>query len=352
AVVERASHVPFPYRRVMRGASHSKPVERATAGASPGGRRWPPSSALLATTIFFAGTSYWPTEIAGRHASSLTLAALRSFPAALVLLAALPLLHARLPRGRDAVWSAVTGVLMVGVLFFGMTEGTVRAGGGNASVLVNTSPFLVLVLGAVFLSERITRVGIIGLMTGFGGVVVMVSSQLGSGHGSDLLLGFALDLAAAVAWAVGTLIIKWLVGRDPELDLVGFTAGQYAAGGSALLIAALLVDGTTGADWQSSGTWLPVAYLALGNSAAGSITYFAALKRLSATRAAAGLFLVPVVAVLVQIARGSSPTAVVLIGMALTIAGVALANLPPGAIRRRAGGGTTGATAEPVTEPR
>jgi drug/metabolite transporter (DMT)-like permease len=296
--------------------------------------RRPAAYAFLATSIFVWGTSYWPTEIAGRHVPSVMLAALRSLPAAVVLLAAVPLLHARLPRGRSAVWSGVTGLLMVGVFFFGLTEGTVRAGGGNASVLANTSPFVVLVLGRVFLAERISWIAAGGLALGFGGVVMMVSSQLGGGHGSDLALGFALDVAAAVAWAVGTLIIKRLVARDPELDLVGFTAGQYVAGGIALLIAALAVDGTGGTDWGSGGTWGPLVYLVLGNSAAGSIAYFAALKRLSATHAAAGLFLVPVVAVLVDVARGRAPTALGLAGMALTIAGVALANLPPGALRR------------------
>lgn len=264
------------------------------------------------------------------------LAALRTAPAAPLLLAAVPLLRARLPRGRTAVWAVVTGLLMVGVFFFGITEGTVLAGGGNASVLANTSPFVVLLLGRVFLAERISSVRLGGLAIGFAGVVTMVSTQLGAGHGTDPAAGFALDLAAAVAWAIATLIIKRLVARDPGLDLVGFTAIQYTAGGLALVVVALAVDGTSGTDWSSTGTWAPLAYLVLGNSAAGSITYFAALKRLSATGATAGLFLIPVVAVLVEILRGHAPTAAVLIGMALTIVGVALANLPPGRVERRA----------------
>ena len=283
--------------------------------------------ALLGTSIFFWGTSYWPVEIAGRHTPSLMLAALRSVPAALVLLAALPIMRARLPRGRTAFWATLTGPLMVALFFYGATEGTVRAGAGNASVLVNTSPFFVLLLGRVFLGEQASWLRVGGLVVGFCGVVVMVSSQLDAGGDAvDLLLGFGLALAASAAWAVGTLAVKWLVARDPGLDLIGFTALQYVAGGIVLAAMAFPVDATHGTDWSSVALWGPVAYLVIGTSAVASITYFASLKRVPATSAAAALFLVPVVAVLVQIGRGKSPSAVVLAGMVLTIIGVALVN--------------------------
>jgi drug/metabolite transporter (DMT)-like permease len=94
----------------------------------------------LALAVLLWGTSYWPTEVAGRHASPITLAALRTFPAALVLLVLLPLLGARLPRGRPAVGALISGILMVTVFYYGVTEGTLRAGPGNAAVLANASP--------------------------------------------------------------------------------------------------------------------------------------------------------------------------------------------------------------------
>jgi drug/metabolite transporter (DMT)-like permease len=295
----------------------------------PDHRPPPVAYGFLAIAITLWGTSYWPTEIAGEQASPLALAALRSFPAALVLLVFLPVLRARLPRGRTLVGAGLTGLLMVGVFFYGLTEGTIKAGAGNAAVLANTSPFFVLFLGWAFANERLSRRGGTGLVVGFAGVVLVVSSQLGGGEGNDLALGLALALAASVAWALGTLLVKAMVGREPDLDLVGFTAAQYAAGGTALAVAAFIWSGTDEVSWGSESLWIPLVYLILGNSAIGSIAYFAALKRLSATKTAAGQFLVPVVAVIVDIVRGSAPDAVVLCGMVLTILGVALVNLPP-----------------------
>jgi drug/metabolite transporter (DMT)-like permease len=287
----------------------------------------PVAYAFMGLAITLWGTSFWPTEVAGQHGSSLALSALRTLPAAFVLLAVMPMFRARLPRGRVAAWSALTGVLMVTVFFYGLTEGTIRAGAGNAAVLANTSPFIVLLLGRLFGNERISALGTAGLVVGFSGVVVMVSSQLGAG-GDGVVLGMVLAMTAAVAWGVGTVLVKSLVSREEGLDLVGFTAGQYAVGGLALALAALLFSEPGDVEWTSTSLWVPVAYLAVGNSALGSIAYFAALKRLTATRAAAGQFLVPAVAILVDVARGSAPGIVVLGGMALTVLGVSLANLP------------------------
>ena len=50
---------------------------------------------------------------------------------------------------------------------------------------------------------------------------------------------------------------------------------------------------------------------------------------ISASKASAWGFLSPVVAVLVETARGDAPSAIVLIGMVLVIAGVAVVNAAP-----------------------
>jgi drug/metabolite transporter (DMT)-like permease len=293
----------------------------------------PPATAYLfvGLAILLWGTSFWPVEAAGDHASPLALAALRTFPAGVLLLLCLPLLRARLPRGEAAWWAAVTGVLMVGFFFYALTEGTIRAGAGNAAVLVNTSPFIVVLLGRLLSDERIAAIGLVGLVAGFAGVVVMVSSQLGGG-GDGVVAGLGLALGASLAWAIGTLLIKRLVNRVPDLDLVGFTAVQYAVGGTALALVALPLTGRGDVDWGAGALWVPLAYLIVGASALASVAYFSALKRMTATRTAAGLFLVPAVAVLVDLVRGSVPGPVVLAGMAVTIVGVALVNLPGRAV--------------------
>lgn len=306
-------------------------------GVPAGPRRDAVSVALLlAVAVVFWGGSFRATAVATEHTSGLMLSALRALPAALLLVAALPLLGARLPQGRLWLWAGVTGLLGVTLFLYGLSEGTKLAGPGNAAVLANTPPFFVLVLGWLFLGERITAAGLGGLVVGFAGVVVMVSSQIGGGvDGADLALGMSLALAAAAGWGVTTLLVKWLAERDPQLDVLGLTAGQFIVGGAVLGILAFLVDGTGGTEWGAGELWSALAWLVAGASALAYAAFFAALKHASATAVSASLFLVPVVGVLVEAARDDPPGVVVGVGMALAVAGVALVLFAPQLEARR-----------------
>jgi drug/metabolite transporter (DMT)-like permease len=291
---------------------------------------------FLGTTVFFWGTQYWAIEIAAPHSPPIVITALRTVPAAVALIVVALLLRSRFPIRRLALWTCLTGVIGVALTLGGITEGAARAGGGNTAVLVNTAPFFIVVLGWLFLGEPIARPVALGLAAGFAGVVMVVSPQLdGGGDTGDLALGLSLALVSAVAWAVATLIVKRLTEREPDLDIVAFTAAQYAVGAVALVALAFVLEPVEATDWRSTDLWGSIAYLSLGGSALGYLTYFLALKRLSAGTAGAWLFLIPVVAVIVDAARGTVPEAVVLAGMALAVGGVALVSLPAGVVARR-----------------
>ena len=76
-----------------------------------------------------------------------------------MLLGVVVLTRGQLPRGRPLALAAISGLLMVTLTYEGIAEGTKLAGAGNAAVLVNTTPFFVLVFGRVFLGERIAGIG-------------------------------------------------------------------------------------------------------------------------------------------------------------------------------------------------
>ena len=65
-----------------------------------------------------------------------------------------------------------------------------------------------------------------------------------------------------------------------------------------------------------------------------TLTYFGALKRMSATTVIAWQFLVPVIAVLTEIVYGEPPDALVLVGMGIAIVGVAIVNAAPQLMER------------------
>lgn len=280
---------------------------------------------LLALPVSFWGGGYTATAVATDHTSGLFLAGLRCVPTLAVLPLMLLAVRGRLPRGAALRAGAVSGLLVVTVFFIGISEGTRHAGAANAAVLISASPLWVALLSRLFLQERIRPVALGGLLLGFIGIVLMVSRQLGGTHGAgDMALGIGLALAGGIAWAGGTMIVRRLAVRDEKFDFVGLSVVQYLAGAPPLIIAALAVEGTGGTDWGSIDLWGATLWLALGSSAVATLAFFMSLRWLDATKSSSSQFLVPVIAVLVELVRGHAPGGLVLVGMALAIAGVAL----------------------------
>jgi probable blue pigment (indigoidine) exporter len=197
-------------------------------------------------------------------------------------------------------------------------------------VLNNTAPFFVLILGYAVFGERASWLGVAGLILGFGGVVVMVSSQLGGVENqADFVLGLVLALASAAAWGGGTLTVKWLLERDSNLDLVGLTAAQYLVGSTLLVALAFALDSPSETDWSSGDLWAAVIWVAVGASVIAQLAFYSGLKRLPANKVVVWGFLAPVVAILVEVARGDVPGPLVATGMGLAIIGVAVTTMAP-----------------------
>lgn len=297
----------------------------ATAGQE-GGAAAP--IALLATAVVIFGTGYWPTAVAADHGPTLMVTNLRVATSAAFLLVVAIALRKRLPRGHMLGWAVVTGLLMATLFQWGLTEAIARAGAGNGAVLINTNPLMVLVLAWIFLRERLSPLGVAGLLTGFGGVVLMVATQLGgSVETRQLLLGSLLALIAALAFSVGVLLLRRLSQRESEVDMVGITTVQFLVGSIVLLPVAFALEGTTGTDWGSASFWAATAWTGPG-AAVAALFFYLALKRLPAAKTSSALFLVPAVAIVVEIVRGNSPGALALTGMLVAVCGVALAALP------------------------
>ncbi len=93
-----------------------------------------------------------------------------------------------------------------------------RASIGIATAVYNTQPFMLVALGALFLSERITFDKMMWLTVAFIGMLAITQSHGNSGYGGQgYLLGIALSLAAAFLYAIAALLVKRLTGTPPHL---------------------------------------------------------------------------------------------------------------------------------------
>ncbi len=295
-----------------------------------------PVSLILTVSMVAAGVVYPVTDSALHHTSPIMIAALRALVGGALLTAMLPLMGGRLPRTRRLwVWAFGIGFGNTTLTQVGISVGTQRAGAAVAAVLANSAPFFVALIARFALAESITRLRFAGLVIGFGGVLLVVFSDLGRvAHGSQLAIGFALALLGAVGWAGGGVAMRVLSQREPNLDIAGITAAQFLAGGVPLIPLVLLAGGST--DWSRPSLIAQLAYLIIGGQVLVYLGFNAALTRWPSTRVYAWTFLVPAVAVVIEAIRGALPGLGATIGVALVILGVAIVNHP------RAEGSTAG----------
>jgi len=269
-------------------------------------------------TAIKAGLSYFPPVL---------FAAFRYDLAALLMLGYAAYATDRWrPRGRGE-WTLVGigGALMIAAyhafLFVG-EQGTTSAA---AAIIVSLSPILTTGFArAILPEERLTALGIAGLLLGFAGVVVLSDPNdvLARRSVSELLV-----FAAAASFALGSVLTQRV-----EADLPIETMEAWSMGLGALLMhAASLAIGEAVADvrWTPEGV-TALVYLVVAASALGFLIYFRLLERLGPIEINLVSYAAPVAAAVTGVVfLGEVPSARSVAGFLLIVAGFLL-------IKRRA----------------
>ncbi len=253
-----------------------------------------------------AGLAYFPPVL---------FAALRYDVAAVIMLAyAGYVVDDPIPRGRGQ-WTlvAIGATLLIAayhaLLFLGEADPAVTS--AIAAVIVSLSPVLTTVFARALLpSERLTAVGVLGLLVGLVGAVVLAAPDPANLTGDGTFAKFLVFLAAA-AFALGSVLTKAV---DAELPIETMEAWSMLLG--ALIMHAVAVAlGESMADvvWTAEAV-LALAYLALAASALGFLIYFDLLDRLGPIEINLVSYVAPVFAALsgwVVLREGLTATTVV-----------------------------------------
>jgi drug/metabolite transporter (DMT)-like permease len=193
---------------------------------------------------------------------------------------------------------------------------------GQAATLAYTMPVWVALLAWPMLGERPMPRQAGAIVLGIAGVVILVGGTIFE-LDSARLPGVVIALSAAVLFAFGTVLSKR---RPIPLPRVALTAWQVSLGCIPLLIAGLLFEQTNFAALPVIG-WLALAYTAFISMGACYLLWFAAVRRLKASRAAIGTLLTPVIGVAASsVALGDTLTPGQVISLGLVVAGIILAN--------------------------
>jgi drug/metabolite transporter (DMT)-like permease len=192
---------------------------------------------------------------------------------------------------------------------------------GEATIVCYTMPVWASIFAWIVLGERMTARRVLALALGVAGLVVLVLGR-GVEVGLEKLPGVAFALTGAILFSAGTVMAKrWPLAMPPGAS----AAWQMALGCTPLLVGAILFDRPDPAAFSPLIWWL-LLYGGIGPLGLCYLAWFAALKRLPASAAAAGTLLTPVVGVLSSAALLGEPLGLrEVLALSLTISGVVLA---------------------------
>ncbi|MEU0600523.1 DMT family transporter [Streptomyces sp. NPDC006393] len=257
-----------------------------------------------------------------------------------------------------AAWRgiAISGLLWFGFYMVALNWGEQEVDAGTAALVVNVGPLLIALLGARLLGDPMPPRLLAGMAVSFAGAVTVGLSM--SGEGGSSVLGVALCLLAAVAYASGVVAQKPALSRASALQVTTF--GCLVGAVACLPFAGQLVHEAAGAPLSAT---LNMVYLGVFPTALAFTTWAYALARTTASRMGATTYAVPALVVLMSwLALGEVPGLLTLAGGVLCLAGVAVsrsrARTRPGSAAGTGAAEGTGAAGpgaavpETVPEPR
>ena len=224
----------------------------------------------------------------------------------------------------------LNGAIALGAMF--LAAG--RTDAAAATVVGNSQPILLAVAGAALFGERVGRRGAFGIALGAAGVLLVAA---GSRDGGTDLGGLALALLSSAAPAGGTVLMRRLVGH---VDLLVVTSWQFLAGGAFLLVASALLEDPFAVHLDGAGV-LALLFLGVVGTGVAYLAWFGLLVRVPLARLGSALYIVPIAGVAADILVGGRVGPAELVGLAVMLAGVALAAWRPAA---GSGAVTSGAT--------
>ncbi len=191
---------------------------------------------------------------------------------------------------------------------------------GMAAVINTTTPMFAALVAYFWLNDRLTVTRIVGLVIGFGGVLLSAWDKISFNGGSTTLAVLAA-LGASASYGLGMNYTKKRLSNVPPLA---------AATGSSIA-ATLLMIPLAVANWPkvtpSLNTWLCMIALGVLCTGVAYVFYFRLIARIGPSKASTSVYLVPVFGMLWGfIFLNETVTPHMLIACPIIVLGTALAS--------------------------
>jgi drug/metabolite transporter (DMT)-like permease len=273
------------------------------------------------------GSSFLWIKIAVQELDPFTLVGWRLLFGLVGMVVVVGLVRPPFPRGaRIWVFMAILGITNTALPFVLISWGEKTIDSGVASILNSTVPLFTLLVAHLFLhDDRITLPKVLGLLTGFAGVIVLLLRDLQPGSLGGSLLGQAAVILGAIAYA-GSSVFARRTMREVSPVVQAFVP-MVAADASVWAVATRA--GTPGRLPAMPLTWVALLWLGLLGSCTAFLLYYHLLHSVGATRTTMVTYLFPVVGVALGVLfLREQADWHLLVGALLVVAGIGVVNLP------------------------
>ncbi|CAN5303321.1 DMT family transporter [soil metagenome] len=228
-----------------------------------------------------------------------------------------------------ADWPRLLIVSMLGMFGYniGSVYGFELVQAGVGSLLISTQPLLIAILAAIFLRERLSTAIVAGLAIALAGSVLLLSGHLASDAGATQpLRGSLYIFLSGLCWSFYVVLGKPLI----------MQYGAFKISGLSIIIATVPMLFLASVDtWAMVPTltakqWSELLYMAAVSSFVTTLTWNFAVGRLPARLFGSCLYLMPLITVVAgALILGETITLATILGGALILAGVAVAQAAP-----------------------
>jgi drug/metabolite transporter (DMT)-like permease len=281
-----------------------------------------------ATAALSAGAAVVATRIVVGETDPVTLSFYRYVIAGLCMA---PVLVLAWPRD-GLTWPEVGKIALLGVLFFGIFPWAFSASlqyttAARGAIGLATIPIQTLIIAVLFGREKLSRNKLLSVGLGFVGIAVVFGPAALTVSGNSYLLGDSLMLLGAFSAALYSVFGRATLARHGAL----FVAAFGMVFGVLALMPLAAAQGTVTAlpDFSPNG-WIALIFLGTIGGAIQFSLFMWALRWLPPSRTVIYLTLNPVTAIMLgSLILSEAVTAQMLIGLALVLSGIFLANLMP-----------------------
>jgi len=279
----------------------------------------------LAVVSFFWGTTYLAARISTQHMPGLFVSGVRQFIGGLLMVAYFRSRGYQWPDKKSWIKIAIQGVLLLCISNGLLTWALEYINSGLAAIIAGLVPLFVALFSILLLRfARFTLLMIIGLVTGFGGIITIFYEHFAQLMNARFAFGVILSLVATVSWSLGTVFASRY---KPKTDILFSVGLQMLIAGSVMLCICYASGKYVNLVEADGRVLWSLAYLIFIGSLLAYSAYVFAISKLPPTQVSVYAYINPIVAVLLGwMILKEHMSFNVITGTLITLGGVYLVN--------------------------